>query len=357
MLIIILNHIGQHGIWFSPDAPVTANYILSKCICGWTGTLGNYLFIFVSGYFISRSEFSARKLFRIWFQVFSISAIIGCILFFTKTPVAGFDYSAVGFEKSASPMTVKDLITSFLPTLFANNWFAASYILFYLFTPFLNLSLKVLDQKKHRDLIVLMAVCSTVIYMIPSQRFFTKSDLFLFIMSYYIVNYIRIYKPKILDNQKLNIAVCSAMALLFIIWEIVIINLKDRVAYISSHFSDVLSYPFTMSRFTSLIFAIFAFAIFRNLNIDENKIINKIAGTTFGIYLIHDNPWLRGILWHKIFGMDRMADSGLLVFYILFAVAATFAVCAALDLVRQYLLERPALKLYDRIFQKKQERS
>lgn len=93
-------------------------------------------------------------------------------------------------------MSFKDLIRSFLPTLFGNNWFASAYLLFYMFTPFLNESLKVFDEKKHKSLIVLMIVVGTIIYMIYGQGFFKEGNLYYFILGYYISSYIRLYNPK-----------------------------------------------------------------------------------------------------------------------------------------------------------------
>ena len=173
MMLIVLNHLCQHGIWFKPGSDVTTNMCIANCLLGWTGAVGNWLFIMISGYFVSKSVFSWKKVFKVWFEVFFYSAVIGLILYLSHTAVVGFnneDYPEVGFWEAAKPMAMMDLIRSFMPTLFGNNWFASSYILFYCFTPFLNESLKVLDEKKHRNLVVLPPPARGPGTLIPSAQ-------------------------------------------------------------------------------------------------------------------------------------------------------------------------------------------
>lgn len=39
----------------------------------------------------------------------------------------------------------------------------------------------------------------------------------------------------------------------------------------------------------AVLFSVFAFAFFKNINIKQSKIINTISATTFGVLLIHSN--------------------------------------------------------------------
>ena len=106
MLLIVFHHLCQHGLWFPIGTDLSANLFLSQCFYSWTGQLGNWLFILTSGYFVSKSEFSWKKVFKIWFQIFSISLAIGITLFLTKIPLIGFsntDYESLGFFEAAKP--------------------------------------------------------------------------------------------------------------------------------------------------------------------------------------------------------------------------------------------------------------
>lgn len=348
MLLIVFHHLCQHGLWFPIGTDLSANLFLSQCFYSWTGQLGNWLFILTSGYFVSKSEFSWKKVFKIWFQIFSISLAIGITLFLTKIPLIGFsntDYESLGFFEAAKPMSFKDLIRSFLPTLFGNNWFASAYLLFYMFTPFLNESLKVFDEKKHKSLIVLMIVVGTIIYMIYGQGFFKEGNLYYFILGYYISSYIRLYNPKFLNNQKINLFVSIVFSICFIIWIYLVLYFRYKVSFIDNHFDQVFSYPFALNRFPILICAIFVFSFFKNLKIRNNKIVNIITSTTFGIYLIHENLLLNKIIWHRIFKFDNFMNSKFLFLYMLIATLVTFVCCSIVDLVRQNLIEKPMMKI------------
>ena len=356
MFLIVWHHLCQHGIYLAPNAPITFNTIIGKGFFVWTGNLGNYLFILASGYFVSNSTFSWKRVVKLWFQIFSTSVIIGLVFYFFNLPLVSADVNLYGFYNTMETVgltekvfSLRNLIRASLPTLFGNNWFASAYLLFYLFTPFLNESLKVLDEKKHRYLIILMMVVGTIIYMIPGQGIFQSNNLFYFILGYYIANYIRLYNPKFLQNQKMNILFAIILSALFVIWIALVLKYRNSISFINSHFVQVFCYPFALNRFPALLNALFVFAFFRNLRVPYNRFINLIASTTFGIYLIHENPYFNKFLWHKIFKMDSFIDSKILLPYMLFAVVITFVCCAMVDLLRKRFVEKPFLKLVDKI--------
>ncbi len=353
MFLIVWNHL-CNSIFYNLSLPLNYNTIISKSLYFWTGNLGNYLFIFLSGYFISDSKFSWKKVFQIWFQVFSISTIIGFIFYIFHVPLISGNVNSLGFSTepiifSSKQFGGRELIRSLFPTLFGNNWFASTYLLFYFFTLFLNEVNRVLDEKKHRYLIIVMTLFGTVIYMIPGQGIFESNNLFYFILGYFIANYIKKYDPKILKNQKINFAMSIILAFLFIVWIIAVLILRNKFSVINSRFVEFFCYPFSLTRFPILFHSIFVFSFFKNLKITYNKILNLVASTTFGVYLIHENPFFRGVLWHKIFRINCFIDSKFLFLYMIFAVVVTFLCCSIIDLLRKRLLERNVLKLFDKM--------
>ena len=77
------------------------------------------------------------------------------------------------------------------------------------------------------------------------------------------------------------------------------------------------------------------------MNIDYKPIVNKIASTTLGIYLLHDGP-LANWLWREVFNIASFQSSPELVFRIIGAAIAVFAVGVTVDLIRQ-LIEKYTL--------------
>lgn len=360
MFLIVWDHLCQHGVYLVLNDSISFNTIISKGIFVWVGTLANYLFIFTSGYFISKSTFSWKKVFKLWLQIFFTSVVIGLIFYFFKLPLISADVNLYGFYPTVecvgikeTVFTLKSLIRAFLPTLLGNNWFASTYILFYLFTPFLNESLKVLDEKKHKYLIILLFVVGTIVPMIPGQNIFQSNNLFYFILGYYIANYIRIYDPKILKKQKINILFSMMLSAIFVCWIIFVLKYGNSIPHVNlkdnTTFRQLFSYPFARNRILAVLNAVFVFAFFKNLRVPYNRFINLFASTTFGIYLIHENPFINGFLWHKIFKMDKFIKSQYLFPYMLFTVLITFACCSIIDLIRQKLMEKPFFSLISKI--------
>ena len=342
MIFIVLNHLCQHGLWFPENCELTTNYYLSKMFYGWTGHFGNWIFILLSGYFLPLTTFSLKKVFKLWIQIFSISVIIGLFIYFSKISIIGFDnhnYRELGFNLASKPATIKDLLRCFFPVLLGNNWFASSYILFYLFSPFLSESLKVLDQKKHLYLVLLMIITGTVIYMIYGQEFIKEGYLFYFIMGFYIANYIRIYNPKIFSNQIANLTISLSLIICFILWTVIVVCIERKNGFVKNHFEEVFMYPFALNRFPILLTVLFFFNFFKNLNIKYNRFINTVAGTTFGIYLIHENRLLNKFMYHRIFNLDYFINSRFLILYMLLCVIVIFAVCSLIEFIRQKLFK------------------
>lgn len=106
MFLIIWNHLCTSIFW-SFNQAIDFNLIVSKSFYVWTGNLGNYLFILLSGFFISDSRFSWKKVFQIWFQVFSISIIIGLIFYFFHIPIISGNVNSLGFSSEPIVLSSK----------------------------------------------------------------------------------------------------------------------------------------------------------------------------------------------------------------------------------------------------------
>ena len=116
--------------------------------------------------------------------------------------------------------------------------------------------------------------------------------------------------------------------------------------------------------------ALLLFIAFLNLEIRPGRLQRLIlaaAPLSFGVYLLHDNPNWRGILWEWI-NPSQMADKWYLVPGVLTLAAGIFLVCALLEMLRktaaglpgrlrrnkegvrkQGWLERKALKLDEKL--------
>ena len=87
---------------------------------------------------------------------------------------------------------------------------------------------------------------------------------------------------------------------------------------------------------------------FLNMKISHNKWINFLAISSFGVYLIHDHENFRKAIW-KVVG-ERQFDDWRIIPYSLGIVIIIYFVCAAIELVRIYSLERIYMRLFDKFF-------
>ena len=87
-----------------------------------------------------------------------------------------------------------------------------------------------------------------------------------------------------------------------------------------------------------LLAALALFHFFKNLDLGSNRFINGLAGTTLGIYILHQVPVLRDFLWNGIFHAQAHHGSAA---YTLLVIVLTFAGCAAIDTLRTRFIMQP----------------
>lgn len=88
--------------------------------------------------------------------------------------------------------------------------------------------------------------------------------------------------------------------------------------------------------------------MFEKMHMSVVPTVNAVAGTVFGVYLIHDNPLVRAWLWPH-FSFAAGLPVPLLVVSAVAAALTVFAICSVVDMVRLRLLEPPVMRAVDRL--------
>lgn len=344
MFIIVLCHMRAHGfkIVSYNDEP-TLNILILKSF-NWLGTIGNFLFMLISGYFITAKSSEPKKIFKLWLQIFFYSVIFGTISFVLKLDVSSLASGYV-FRK----MTLFDYLRCFFPFLSCHNWYASAYLIFLLFVPFLNVMLDKLDQLTHRRLCyVLIFVGGGLTNLRGFTAGFVPSCIYAFIMMYFIAKYIRLYNPKILSNVKRNLIIAFLMCVSFCLYSIIICLISKKIPFIQNHKSVFLElYAGKMTCFFPIICAVLIFSGFKELYIPYNKIINFVASSTFGIYLIHEDLSTKYYMWVHIFKTDDWINSKFLFLYMPVVALIIFIFGIAIEQFRKYCFEKPVYKLIE----------
>ena len=99
------------------------------------------------------------------------------------------------------------------------------------------------------------------------------------------------------------------------------------------------------------LLSISIFGIFLNINIKDNKVINTIASTTLGIYLIHDGEICRYV-WSHVFKAKEYLSGSYPLSHILLTTLIVFVIGVIVDLLRQLFERKVFNKFVDFVVEK-----
>lgn len=330
ILLIIAHHYVIYGGLNNIDFGI--NTIITKLlICG--GKIGVNCFVLISGYFLINSKFKIEKLLKLILEVVFYSIIITIIL--------------VAFNKIS--INIVALIKSILPVIFGKYWFITAYVGLYIFSPFINKFIRTLTKEKYKVFLIISTIILVIIPMFTTADFIFSNFIWM-IYIYMIGAYIQLYPNKHTEYKKKALLYSIICYVTIITISIIMVYLGQKIAFIgkgSNYFAKENS-------IFVLLCSIFLFIYFKNLKIKYNKFVNIIASTSFGIYCIHENNFMRDIIWKQVLQTDKFVNSNILIFHAIYSIIIVFSVCAIIDLLRIYIIENNIFKVnkFNNIFQK-----
>lgn len=311
MFFIVVGHSLCHSIIAGKVFPHQSFVHLSiQYLSMLTSTAVN-CYILISGYFLVTSKrIKYGKLIGLWLQVFFYSA---------------FFYILHLFLDTSSVFSFKALFKVSMPIMFnmQNNcyWFVAQYFGLYVIHPFLNKMLLSLTKTQHKVLLFILTVMfclyGNVFY---SQRGFSLSW---FIYLYILAAYMRSYGISLLSKY-------SNIKLYFLL---------PIIPLVLGLFVNIGNLPLAgnYDNIYCLFMSLVLFQAFVNIRLTSDmikKIILRVSPFILGVYLIHDNSFVREILWkYLVFWVDSSWIIPILLFYS--SVILFFSVI--IDYLRKYM--------------------
>jgi len=330
LLIIIFHYVYKGGFEFGE---LTVNKFIVKT-CWFFGELGVNLFVLITGYFSCKGKFKPRKLILLLLEV----------LFYHLFS------SAVGYFVGAGVKTdPKSIFLMFFPTLLNQQWYITVYVIIYILSPFFNRFINALTQKEYiRFLLTALTLWSLLptlfgVFFNTTESLLYYNRLVWLIIIYLVGAYLRLYPIKFLASRK-NSLLFSTVVFAVMELSIVVIELLGR--FFAKLGTTEPAYFWSPNSVLMFLLSVGVFSFFLKVDIPHNKIINLLASTTLGIYLLHDGI-LNQFLWTQVFKNASHQSSPYLVLHILAAALIVFAVGAVIDLLRGLLEKHIIVKFLD----------
>ena len=247
-----------------------------------------------------------------------------------------------GYYMVNKKIKLRSIIKLFLETIFYSYFIL---ILYLLFTKEINIDLIIysifpiltnLDKKKLCYVIIFMTIFFSILPTISLLKSFF-SEFIWFIFLYLIGAYLRKYTCKELYEHNKLILLVSIIAViisLLLKWRLNIYCLQNEI-----------------NNFFILMLSISLFINFSKIKERNNGIINYIASSVLGVYLIHDNIIIRTYLW-KIININKYLSETYFFIYEFCVVMGIFIVCIFIDIIEPlqiHLKNNKCMKIRKRI--------
>ena len=274
-------------------------------------------YVLLSGYFLVKSQFSFKKLLRLWIDVTFYSFIIKFIFMI-------FD---------ASSVSIISLLSSFFSVTTGRYWFITIYFGLYLLSPFINKMISALSKKQHFSLlIILFILLSATISIHPSIAGMNSGDgwgLTWFIFLYLTSSWIRLYySPKY--NKYIFLSIYSIISML--VGTVLFVTYKFNIPFVNTIVSNWYRYDSVPVYLSSI--CLFLFFVDCNIkNVLLSKFISKISSLTLGVYLIHAHPQLSPFIWDSL-NLPQYMDKSIFPFIQIGVCIAIFSICIFIDYIK-----------------------
>lgn len=282
IFLIVLSHVIQtltepnyvlgigEGTFINIATATTDLNVLLLALFRICGALGNNMFFICSAWFLVNSKkMSLKKVIHMILDVWIINMIVFLGL------------HAIGIQ-----FQVSDTVRTFFPTTFANNWYITCYLLFYLIYPFLNRMLEQLNISEHFALTSFLFMIYFIIPVLPLEEInlFFANELVIFLATYVIVSFIKIYKNEWTENLKLN----KGILFVSIVSYVVLILSVDYLGLRTNYFLNRLV-RWNMNN--SLFMFLIAFSSFNMMKKKKfiNRTINYFSSLSLLVYIFHEN--------------------------------------------------------------------
>lgn len=322
IILIIFHHFNIHGMWLPTDYSLAPGWqLFVSCLTGWGGNVGNEIFMIITGYFMITRGVHWKRI-----------VLLFAAIFLYSWSIAGFFWGVMDWN-----FTFKNIANYAVPIWRGINWFVSCYLIFMCFVPFVNPFLNALSKGRYQALLFLNYILAIFI---PALNLYgntyMEGALIQFFIMYMLGGYIRLYGKNWTEGKY-----CEFWRNLFLLG-IFLIGTASIFPVVPGNFWGV------YWRIIHLIEAPMALSCFMIAVCHKpfsSKLINRIAGSVLGIYLIHDNPLVKKFIWMMWYPNLDYLDTWYFPLFMIGKVVLVFLVCLGIDQLRICFIE-PYMKRY-----------
>lgn len=326
MLLIVVSHFFTHGLGGDLNFPISLAGIFEHLLCEMISLFSSIavdLYVLITGYFLIKAGVRWSKIIHIWVQTAFYSLVI--YVFFSLYGIVNFDFNS---------LLRNLLVVRFGAVSDCAYWFVAQYIGLVLLSPFINKLVNSLDAERYRIFIIVLLILDFSALGIGYGSVFSGGQtLFHFIVLYSIAGYIRMYVHVETIKQKCLII----YTLILLVLPCAIIQILE--IYVHHDKSLRLHSIFNSYNGIPIVLAVLLFITIAKMRLRHNffvSLITRIAPYTFGVYLIHDNIYIRNRLWSYVISIYNITDDNIIMYSLLIPVVI-FSICILIDYIRKLM--------------------
>ena len=325
-VMVVSHHFVVKGNGIVPESSFAFSQILYMILLPW-GKIGVNCFILLSGYFLSKKPAGTSRVLRLVWTVTIYSIISQLLLMFGPLDAEPLDWKA-----------------ALLPIAYNTvGWFVGPFLAMTILSGAIN---KMLEHLEHADWVRLMfsfagvsLLCTNVL---PHSTFVVDQFVW-FVFLYIIGAYLRQYPARWMQNRRLLLLLNeAAAALLFLAQAMIRVLVKGNPSklYLSNYYAENGNSVFC------LVCAVLLFLLCRSIRL-QNSVVNWVAGSCFGIYLLTDCTALGTLFWSHVAELELYAQGApRLLLGTILSVTAVFGITLVIAKAAYYILERPLFSLW-----------
>ena len=340
MLMILILHYNSHSdVLLHLGVPAGRVQLFSTILEGFCIT-GLNVYVFLSGYFLSKSRIKPSRIIQLICQVYFYTILISVAMMIVGVYVVHTDDSVFKTVQYLFPISSE------------HYWFVTAYIIMYVFAPIMNAAVEVLTRKQLKYTILGLLIWFCFIKSVVPVMFVTDHfgyDYGWFLCLYLIAAYVRKYDVVLFYNAKRSALVFVFSCLMIGIMSIAIYYYNLRFGGLN-YYAEV---PIHLNFIFTLTGSLGLFSLFRYYKMKEGwfaDVVRFIAPLTFGVYLLHMHIEIkdRWVIWlTHLLGDVPTGSIILYLWHLIRSILLVFAAGIFVDWIRKMIFDYVGRVLHD----------